>query len=81
VHIIIFGRAGPKNLQVVGRAGAMLGRAVGRDITPPEVTSLLRSTVGSGGRMGRWGTPTMALHIRLQHREQSDAMALHTRVP
>ena len=28
--------------------------------------------VGSEGRRGRWGTPTMALHIRIQHREQND---------
>ena len=26
-------------------------------------------SVGSEGRRGRWGTPTMALHIRIQHRE------------
>ena len=25
------------------------------------------SSVGSEGRKGRWGTPTMALHIRIQH--------------
>ena len=25
--------------------------------------------VGSGGKRGRWGTPTMTLHIRIQHRE------------
>ena len=29
-------------------------------------------SVGSEGRRGRWGTPTMALHIRIQHRKQTD---------
>ena len=28
-----------------------------------------RYLVGSEGGRGRWGTPTMALHIRVQHRE------------
>ena len=28
-------------------------------------------SVGSEGRRGRWGTPTKALHIRIQHREKT----------
>ena len=28
--------------------------------------------VGSEGRRGRWGIPTLALHIRIQHREYTD---------
>ena len=28
--------------------------------------------VGSGGKRGRWKTPTMALHTRLQHREKTE---------
>ena len=27
----------------------------------------------SEGRWGRWGTPTMALHVRIQHRDNTDA--------
>ena len=33
---------------------------------------LLLEAVGSEGSRGRWGTPTMALHIRIQHREKTD---------
>ena len=29
-------------------------------------------SVGSEGRRGRLGTPTMALHIRIQHQEETD---------
>ena len=35
-------------------------------------TSLVASNVGSKGRRGRWGTPTLAIHIRIQHREETD---------
>ena len=31
-----------------------------------------RESVSSEGRRGRWRTPTMALHLRIQHREQPD---------
>ena len=32
--------------------------------------------MGSEGRRGRWGTPIMALHIRIQHREYTDNESL-----
>ena len=32
-------------------------------------TNALPLGVGSEGRRGRWGTPTMALHTRIQQRE------------
>ena len=43
---------------------------------PPSVLALGRhgrpNSVGSEGRRRRWGTPTMPLHTRMQHRERTD---------
>ena len=52
-------------LQVANRQTTLLGQH--------EVSDAFGSqggeVVGSEVRRGRWGTPTMALHIRIQHRE------------
>ena len=36
---------------------------------------------GSEGRRGRWGTPTMTLHIRIQHREYRGTSPTRKRLP
>jgi len=37
--------------------------------SPGKAHTLSAKLVGSEGRRGRWGTPTVTLHIRIQHRE------------